>query len=50
MAHHSIGDVGDGTLGSWGVPEAAWGQSRPRSSGAGEMALEELFVPCELDL
>ena len=21
MAHHSIGDVGDGTLGSWGVPE-----------------------------
>ncbi|HEY7754747.1 MAG TPA: NAD(P)/FAD-dependent oxidoreductase [Actinomycetota bacterium] len=25
MAHHSIGDVGDGTLGSWGVPEGGMG-------------------------
>jgi phytoene dehydrogenase-like protein len=24
-AHHSIGDVGDGTLGSWGVPEGGMG-------------------------
>jgi phytoene dehydrogenase-like protein len=25
MAHHSIGDVGDGRLGSWGVPEGGMG-------------------------
>ncbi|MDP9298240.1 MAG: NAD(P)/FAD-dependent oxidoreductase [Actinomycetota bacterium] len=25
MAHHSIGDVGDGQLGSWGVPEGGMG-------------------------
>jgi phytoene dehydrogenase-like protein len=25
MAHHSIGDVGDGNLGSWGVPEGGMG-------------------------
>ena len=25
MAHHEIGDVGDGTLGSWGVPEGGMG-------------------------
>jgi phytoene dehydrogenase-like protein len=25
MAHHSIGDVGDGSLGSWGVPEGGMG-------------------------
>jgi phytoene dehydrogenase-like protein len=25
MAHHSIGDVGNGTLGSWGVPEGGMG-------------------------
>ena len=25
MVHHSIGDVGDGTLGSWGVPEGGMG-------------------------
>src|SRR5918912_594506 len=25
MAHHSIGDVGDGRLGSWGFPEGGMG-------------------------
>ena len=25
MAHHSIGDVGDGQLGSWGYPEGGMG-------------------------
>ena len=25
MAHHSIGDVGDGQLGSWGFPEGGMG-------------------------
>jgi len=25
MVHHSIGDVGDGTMGSWGVPEGGMG-------------------------
>ena len=25
MAHHSIGDVGDGHLGSWGFPEGGMG-------------------------
>ena len=25
MAHHSIGDVGDGHLGSWGYPEGGMG-------------------------
>jgi phytoene dehydrogenase-like protein len=25
LAHHEIGDVGDGTLGSWGVPEGGMG-------------------------
>jgi phytoene dehydrogenase-like protein len=25
MAHHELGDVGDGTLGSWGVPEGGMG-------------------------
>jgi len=40
MAHHSIGDVGDGTLGSWGVPEGGMGavaaaiERSARSSGA----------------
>jgi phytoene dehydrogenase-like protein len=40
MAHHSIGDVGDGTLGSWGVPEGGMGavaaaiESSARASGA----------------
>ena len=40
MAHHSIGDVGDGQLGSWGVPEGGMGavaralESSARSFGA----------------
>ena len=40
MAHHSIGDVGDGTLGSWGVPEGGMGgvaaaiESSARAGGA----------------
>jgi phytoene dehydrogenase-like protein len=40
MAHHSIGDVGEGTLGSWGVPEGGMGavaaaiESSARASGA----------------
>ena len=40
MAHHSIGDVGDGQLGSWGFPEGGMGgvseaiAARPRSFGA----------------
>ena len=40
MAHHSIGDVGDGTLGSWGVPEGGMGavaaaiEASARSLGA----------------
>lgn len=40
MAHHSIGDVGDGTLGSWGVPEGGMGavaaalEASARSFGA----------------
>jgi len=42
MAHHSIGDVGDGTLGSWGVPEDGMGAvaealrswSRPATRGS----------------
>ena len=25
MAHHSIGDVGDGNLGAWAVPEGGMG-------------------------
>jgi phytoene dehydrogenase-like protein len=39
-AHHSIGDVGDGTLGSWGVPEGGMGavaaaiESSARAFGA----------------
>jgi phytoene dehydrogenase-like protein len=40
MAHHSIGNVGDGTLGSWGVPEGGMGavaaaiESSARTLGA----------------
>ncbi len=40
MAHHSIGNVGDGTLGSWGVPEGGMGavaaaiEASARSFGA----------------
>jgi phytoene dehydrogenase-like protein len=40
MAHHSIGDVGDGQLGSWGVPEGGMGavaaalESSARTFGA----------------
>ncbi len=40
MAHHSIGDVGDGRLGSWGFPEGGMGavaaaiESSARSFGA----------------
>ncbi len=39
-AHHSIGDIGDGTLGSWGVPEGGMGavaaaiEASARSFGA----------------
>jgi phytoene dehydrogenase-like protein len=32
MAHHSIGDVGDGHLGNWGFPEGGTGRSPLRSS------------------
>ena len=28
MAHHSIGDVGDGRLGSWGYPEGGMGAGK----------------------
>ena len=31
MAHHSIGDVGDGHLGNWGFRRAAWARSPTRS-------------------
>ncbi|MGZ4131812.1 MAG: phytoene desaturase family protein, partial [Actinomycetota bacterium] len=40
MAHHSIGDVGDGTLGAWAVPEGGMGavaaaiESSARTFGA----------------
>jgi phytoene dehydrogenase-like protein len=40
MAHHSIGDVGEGSLGSWGVPEGGMGavavalERSARASGA----------------
>ena len=28
MAHHQIGDIGDGALGAWGFPEGGWAPSR----------------------
>ena len=31
MAHHSIGDVGDGHLGNWGFRKAAWVRCRTPS-------------------
>src|SRR5205823_11690945 len=40
MAHHKVGDVGDGTMGSWGFPEGGMGAvtaamaSAARSFGA----------------
>ena len=40
MAHHSIGDVGDGNLGAWAVPEGGMGavsaaiESSARTFGA----------------
>jgi hypothetical protein len=24
MAHHHVGDLGDGAVGAWGFPAAAW--------------------------
>ena len=34
MAHHSIGDVGDGRLGSWGFPEGGMGAVADAIAGA----------------
>src|ERR1700746_3483648 len=34
MAHHSIGDVGDGRLGSWGFPEGGMGAVAAAIAGA----------------
>ena len=36
MAHHSIGDVGDGQLGSWGYPEGGMGGGVGRHPAAAE--------------
>lgn len=36
MAHHSIGDVGDGQLGSWGYPEGGMGAVSDAIRRAGE--------------
>ena len=36
MAHHKIGDVGDGQLGAWGFPAAAWAASRGALRDAAE--------------
>src|SRR5262249_27571927 len=41
MAHHSIGDVGDGQLGSWGYPEGGMGAvSAAIASAAREFGAE----------
>jgi phytoene dehydrogenase-like protein len=41
MAHHSIGDVGDGQLGSWGYPEGGMGAvSAAIASSARELGAE----------
>ena len=41
MAHHSIGDVGDGTLGAWAVPEGGMGAvSTAIESSARELRAE----------
>ena len=41
MAHHSIGDVGDGQLGSWGYPEGGMGAvSAAIASSAREFGAE----------
>src|SRR4051812_25341507 len=41
MAHHSIGDVGDGQLGSWGYPEGGMGGvSKAIRSAAEELGAE----------
>ena len=38
MAHHSIGDVGDGRLGSWGFPEGGMGAVADAIAGAARLA------------
>jgi len=45
MAHHSIGDVGDGHLGNWGFPEGGMGAV----SGAIASAARELGVEIRTD-
>ena len=37
MAHHKIGDVGDGKLGAWGFPEGGMGGVTARCAAAAEL-------------
>jgi len=43
MAHHSIGDVGDGHLGNWGFAEGGMGAVAGGNIFHGELSLEQLF-------
>ncbi len=43
MAHHSIGDVGDGHLGNWGYAEGGMGAVAGGNIFHGELSLEQLF-------
>src|SRR5579871_6830231 len=42
MAHHSIGDVGDGHLGNWGFPEGGMGAVADAIAGAARAAGAEI--------
>jgi phytoene dehydrogenase-like protein len=44
MAHHSIGDVGDGQLGSWGFPEGGMGAVADAFRAAAESFGAEVLV------
>lgn len=49
MAHHSIGDVGDGHLGSWGVPEGGMGAVSEAIRGSAEEFGAEVRTGARVD-
>src|SRR3954470_19780639 len=49
MAHHSIGDVGDGQLGSWGYPEGGMGAVADAIRGSAESFCVEVRTNAGVD-
>ncbi|MFN8611867.1 MAG: NAD(P)/FAD-dependent oxidoreductase [Vulcanimicrobiota bacterium] len=48
MAHHKIGDVGDGQMGSWGFPEGGMGGATAAMRRAAEAHGARIMTDCEV--